>query len=111
MVTYLTRNLADAQESAAYERRILADSQPVLYRLYTEYNPNLSMLVSRYFAGATIYTAQGLWQHASEVSAVIDILGNRTDLQAITHLAGDIKHRNEQSSVLVTWATVSRLDV
>src|ERR1035437_7694529 len=91
-------------------------SNAVLYRLYTEDiaddgNSGLELLVSRYFKGATIYATTGLWLGNRESGLVVEIIATAADLQAIVHLAGDIKVQNHQSSVLVTWAPVSRLDV
>lgn len=80
-----------------------------LYTLYTEDKPNVAELVSRYFTGATIYHASGLWNGALESTIVVEIVASETDLQNIVNLAGDIKHANAQDSVLVTWARVSSL--
>jgi hypothetical protein len=106
----ITRNLADAQTAHAY-RKLAAERQgdSVLYTLYTEDYPNLIELVSRYFPGATLYYAIGWWQGGIESSRVIEIVGKHDDLQRIVHLAGDIRHVNNQSSVLVTWAPVNSL--
>jgi|ERR1035437_6405838 hypothetical protein len=85
----------------------------VLYRLYTEdvHRPKLLTLISRYFSGATLFYGSGLWMDTVEAGTVIEIVATAADLQPIIHLAGDIKVQNHQSSVLVTWAPVSRLDV
>lgn len=86
-------------------------SEHVRYRIYTEDRRGLSTLVARYFDGATILQGLGLWCGETEGSAVIEILGTRADLQNIVHLAGDIRFTNEQSSVIVTWEPISRLDI
>ena len=87
-------------------------SNAIVYRLYTEAaQPGLLVLISRYFSGATILYGSGLWLGKVEAGAVIEILATSNDLQSIIHLAGDIKVQNHQSSVLVTWAPVSQLDV
>ena len=98
------------------KRQSKDQSNAVLYRLYTEDiaddgNSGLELLVSRYFKGATIYATTGLWLGNRESGLVVEIIATAADLQAIVHLAGDIKVQNHQSSVLVTWAPVSRLDV
>ena len=85
--------------------------QAILFSLYTEDKPHLARLVSRYFDGATIYPAEGVWQREREHAAVIQILGTFADLQRIFDLAGDIRVVNDQQSVIVTWQTVSRFDV
>ena len=102
----------------AWDSAILAREQErkalntaIVYRLYTEDAPGLLVLISRYFSGATILYGSGLWMGKVEAGAVIEILATSNDLQSIIHLAGDIKTQNHQSSVLVTWAPVSRLDV
>lgn len=108
----------------------------VLYRIYTETRDNLPELVARYFDGATLISALGLWQaktipHTADTcpgrpcgaccdhvettgredSTIVEIIGDDADLQRIVNLAGDIKHVNAQSCVLVTWSPVNRLDV
>lgn len=83
----------------------------ILFRLYTEWADNLVELVSRYFGDATIIPTIGIWRGETEDGAVIEIVGTVADLQSVTHLAGDIRHRNEQSAVLVTWGTLSTLMV
>jgi hypothetical protein len=114
--------LAREQETAAaiaflHETKQSKDqSNAIVYRLYTEDTEHdgdsgVSRLVTRYFAGATIYAATGLWQGATEYGLVVEIVATSADLQSIIHLAGDIKVQNHQSSVLMTWAPVSRLDV
>lgn len=84
---------------------------PIIYRLYTEDKVGLVQLISRYFAGASILDAIGVWQGGTELARIIEIVGVRADLQRIVDLAGDIKVANHQTSVLVTWAPVSKLDV
>ena len=111
--------LARNQEQAALgtlERAKQDQNTAIVYRLYTEDiaddgNSGLELLVSRYFKGATIYATTGLWLGNRESGLVVEIIATAADLQAIVHLAGDIKVQNHQSSVLVTWAPVSRLDV
>ncbi len=98
--------LARAQELAA-----LAPSDSIVFRLYTEDKSNLTDLVARYFAGATLYLATGLWKGSTEQARIIEIVGTLDDLQSIVHLAGDIKERNHQSSVLITYQPIKRLDV
>lgn len=97
--------------AASQERAVgsTINSAAVVYRLYTEARMNLSDIVSRYFHGATLFYANGLWNGALESSVVIEIVGSASDLQSITHLAGDIRHANNQTAVLVTWAPVSLL--
>ena len=91
--------------------RAQEQSEPLLYRLYTEHKPNLVELVSRYFTGATIYTATDLWQGETELSRVIEILGSSVDRQNIIYLAGDIRQVNQQSAVIVTWQSVGMLTI
>jgi hypothetical protein len=101
----LSRQMSEAQ-------RKHAEDTPVVFRLYTEEKPRNHRLVARYFPGATIYSAQGLWQGDLESTDVIEIIGTIADLQTVVNLAGDIKYVNNQTFVLVTWQTLSgRLDV
>ena len=99
--------LAREQEQSAQT----PDTQAIVYRLYTEAKDTLADIVSRYFAGATFTFTVGLWQGTPEDSTVIEIIGTRADMQSIAHLAGDIRLANNQTSVLVTWHPISRLDV
>ena len=105
----LTRNLADAQEQHA--KRTRSASNSILYVLYTEDKENLAELVSRYFDSATIFGACGTYKGSLELAAVIEIVSTRDALQRVFDLAGDIRIANGQTSVLVTWAPVSRFDV
>ena len=102
-VSSLTRSLSDAQ-IAHHENRV------VTFHLYTETKPNLLRLVARYFEGATLFDAVGLWKGQTERSTVVEIIGTIADLQNVTHLAGDIGYVNAQTSVLVTFDG-KRLDV
>lgn len=98
--------LARAQEAhAAIESR----NPSVVYRLYTEDKPNVRELVSRYFDGATILFARGLWQGQTEDSVVIEIVALKSDLQKVVHLAGDIREVNQQTAVFMTYQTVKSL--
>ena len=105
----LTRKLEQAQET--HHKAI--QEQSVLYRLYTEDNHRnlLYGIVSRYFNGATFLYGNGLWQGAIENSVVIEIIASTADLQTIIHLAGDIRTRNTQQTVLISWSPVSLLAV
>ncbi len=87
----------------------VAQINPVVFRLYTEYFPNLRELTSRYFGGFTMFTATGVWEGVPENSIVIEIVGRHTDLQTVVHLAGDIRIVNNQTAVLVTWNPTSSL--
>lgn len=111
----LTRRLAAAQEAHARTRELAAvehaSTRTVVYRLYTERVSNLEMLVLRYFEGATLTPAVGMYGRTREHAIVIDIVGTLADLQSVAFLAGDIKQLNSQSSVLITWTDVHRLDV
>lgn len=82
----------------------------VLYRLYTEDRPNLLKLIGRYFAGATILPAVGLWYWSTEKSVVIEILGLRADKRDVLRLYEDIRRENQQECVIVTAQAVERLD-
>ena len=104
----LTKRLTAAQ---GHHATTLQSNTAIVWRLYTENKGNLHTLVSRYFGGATLFPAIGLWQGVSEVSIVIEILGTWADLQRIVWLVGDIKTVNRQQTVLVTYHSVSQLEV
>jgi len=81
-----------------------------VYRIYTENTGgNVSALTERYFKGATISNAIGVWQGVREDALIVEIIGSETDLQSVIHLAGDIKHVNNQQAVLVTAHQVTSL--
>jgi len=122
----ITAKLAERQEAAleadvfnsyddyaAYQagRRQRAPATPRAYRIYTESFPGNIELVARYFKGATVYRGIGIWRSSRELADIIEIVGTTDDMQAIAHLAGDIKQVNRQTNVLVTWSDVGRLDV
>ena len=101
----LTANLARAQEDHAL-------LTPVLYEIYTEDKGDLWSLTRRYFPlGATLWHGFGIWEGGNELACVIRIVGTKADLQSVAHLAGDIRVVNAQTSVLVTWQKIDRLDI
>lgn len=104
-------NVESLRDRLTREQVTHADAMPITYRIYTEDKVGLVQLISRYFAGASIIDAIGVWQGGTELARIIEIVGTRTDLQRVCDLAGDIKVANQQSSVLVTWAPCARLDV
>jgi hypothetical protein len=104
----LSRRLTTAQEHHA---TTLQSNKAIVWRLYTGNKGNLHTLVNRYFGGATLFPAIGLRQGVSDVSIVIEILGTWADLQRIVWLVGDIKTVNGQQTVLVTYHSVSQLEV
>jgi hypothetical protein len=108
----LTRKLAKAQDRLYVDFPVTPKpNQAVVYRLYTEDLGNLTELASRYFSGFTLLFGNGVWQGVGESSVVIEVIGTTADLEQIAYLAEDIRRENNQSSVLVTWANVSLLNV
>lgn len=95
----LTQKLTHAQYAHA-------SAAPVLYRLYTKRFPNLGELAIRYFAEFTLIPTIG-YRHGF----VIEVIGSASDLQSVIHLAGDIRHTNAQSAVLVTWTPINSIMV
>lgn len=76
----------------------------MLYRLFTE-NKNyeqVKKLVCKYFDGATIIKAEGIWQGESEHSLIIEICwGVITSKNEIDQLCYAIKKLNQQDKILV----------
>lgn len=111
-ISSLTRNLAASQEHAAY-RNGQRNTAGVAYRLYVGLPPATTVsshaIVARYFQGATLTRAAGLWDSVLENSDIIDILATADDLQKIVFLAGALRHVYGQDAVLVTWAPTSSL--
>lgn len=105
----LTRKLAAAQESNASSRATVKPA--IVYRIYTEFFPNLVDLTNRYFAGSTHFFGNGVYEGNIESAGVIEIIGTLDELQTVVYLAGDIKHVNSQASVLVTYANVTQVSV
>ncbi len=108
--------LAQSQETQAEREgriRAKAHGQTVVYRLYiggvSGFCESLVRLVSRYFEGATILYGVGVWNGATEHSAMVEIIGDSNDLQTVAHLAGDIRLVHGQTAVLVTWTPVNQL--
>jgi hypothetical protein len=109
----LTRRLAANQEHAAYRKGQMAQAG-FLYTLYVgqpkmAVDVTCSSIVARYFPGATIRSAVGLWQGETEFCKTVEIVATRADLQNIVSLAGDLRHVYGQESVLVTWTSCSSL--
>ncbi|SRR6266404_6147951 len=109
------RTVAELQERSCELKRMDVYDEKIrsfrVYRIYTEHRENLTTIVSRYFTGFTVFSGIGYYEGVAESATVIEVVASRDALQTIVHLAGDIKHRNAQSSVLVTWSDVSRLDI
>src|SRR5712692_7554561 len=103
----LTQVLSLAQETAA--RSLWPED--VLFTLYTEDRPNIQTYVSRYFSGATLVNAVGLYQGQTELAKVVYIVGTLADLQKAFDLAGDIREVNGQQSVLLTWQRIEAYSV
>ena len=114
----LTANLALAQERHAERARSNKhdehdSAERMLFSLYTEdkNRETIIMLVCRRFNGATFTYTDGLWKGQVEQSVRIDVLSDFGAFATILQLADDIKVRNGQSAVLVTWHRVSTLEV
>jgi hypothetical protein len=88
-----------------------------VYRLYTEDVNRVATiaLVKRYFDGATLTYSIGLdvrTQANDENAVTIEIVTSKDDaLQRVLNLAGDIRERNQQISVLITRETVTTFEV
>lgn len=84
----------------------------VLFTLYTVYGDGHNVeRVGRYFDGATLYRVAGFWKGVSEDSEVIEVVGTLDDMQRVTDLAGDIRHAQNETAVLVTYARIGSLMV
>ncbi len=104
-------------ESIGLFKRPSAGTVKTVYRLYTQdINRNATLdIVRRYFEGATILYGVGLdsrTQSADENAVVFEIVTSKPDaFQRIADLAGDIRVRNNQISVLVTQHNVTTFEV
>jgi len=84
----------------------------VVYRIYTKDKDNIKVIeeiIYRQFpdGGFTVIYTAGGWKSKIENSQVIEIIGKIGDKYKVLTIAGDIKNKNNQESVLVTTATVS----
>jgi hypothetical protein len=105
-----TQRMADAQEAHARKVRAEVNPRAVLFTLYTTRGDGLHYTrVARYFAGATLYLSQGLWNGELEHLLVIKVVGTMDDLQKVTDLAGDIRVANNDTAVLVTYERVGSI--
>ena len=107
----LTRGLADAQ--VAHAARTAGDGLPAVYRVYTEdtrdaFGPFLDRAG---FAGATLFSATGLYNGVVERGIVIEILGTLADRARVIRMAADIADVNKQTEVLVSWQSSRGFDV
>jgi hypothetical protein len=87
-----------------------------VYRFYTERKDNLAELTCRYFDGATLLHATGIWKGDTESSIVIEVIAtsSHADISRVEQLARDIVDTNAQQCVLITVQSahmLSRLDV
>ena len=73
----------------------------MLYRLYTENIPNTDKIVSRYYEGYTLITAEGYWQGIAESSLIVEIISSEDESAKIATLANEIKQVNNQVTILV----------
>jgi hypothetical protein len=78
--------------------------------LPTNKDKTLYAIIAKYFSGATIYPAHGLWKGKPEYSTIIEIIDNdyycpnqgESYTSAIELLARELKDQFKQESVLVT---------
>lgn len=78
-------------------------------RIYTEQRDNLAGIVARFFQGATLSPAAGLWKGAIEHATVIVLLVAPAEFARVLELASAIRAENGQESVMVTWQPNVRL--
>lgn len=81
-----------------------------IYRIYTEHVAGVLDIVARYFDGATLTYATGLWRGVQELSVVLEIIGTVADREQIVALCEDIRATNAQHTVLATMQTARALD-
>lgn len=124
----LTRALSDAQTLHVIEKRIAerdardvsaivdalaSDDETAVYRVYTEDLP-IVRIVSRYFAGYSLYHGSGVWNHQVEASVTIEIVATLAERPNVERMAQEIAYRNRQTMVLVTVQSsrgLARVDV
>lgn len=63
---------------------------------------SVANIAARYFEGATVYDAFGLWRGALELSVVVEVYGDEEELKKAEQLAVELKQFFAQESVLVT---------
>lgn len=70
-------------------------------KIYTEEKKNLPQLTNKYFQGATLYRATGIWEGIQEKATIIEIYGNGTNFDKAIELAEEINLINNQQATLV----------
>ncbi len=80
-----------------------------IYRVYTEYKPNLLDLASKHVDGATQFVTSGLWKGTIEQSAVIEIVSDDSKAGDVFAYARAVRVTNKQECVLVTIQNVNNL--
>ena len=109
----LTQALTRSQESRAKR----ATNQTRVFRLYLSEvhevhdSRKTRELITRYFSGATMFHASGIWQGQPEPATVIEIIGTAADFQKAVDLAGDLREVFNQDSVYLTQSSVQALDI
>lgn len=85
----------------------------MIYRILTEDKDRakIEALVSGMFDGATIFSARGIWQGASENSLVIEIDGDVNLKGKVLSVAKLIKDYNAQEAVLVQVISADKVMV
>ena len=110
----ITVKLADAQsngQSVSQEHAAniadrligIGNQAPTVFKLYTEYRPNLLAMVADGFDGASLYHVDGMWKGVTEHGAVVEIVSTLAERNTVVRLARAIAEVNAQSTVLVTW--------
>ena len=81
----------------------------IRYRLYVGSGDTMAVArsVAKYFSGATVFPAMGLWEGMVEESTVVELISRSRDVYAVRRLADELRQAFGQSEVMVT---VERLD-
>lgn len=80
-----------------------------IFRIYTEDLLNLHTIVPMVFDGATLIKCQGIWQGATELSIIVEIIGSVADRGKVRELAELILVKNSQAAVIITEQELERV--
>jgi len=107
----LTQRMASAQESAAVRAHA---PLTVRYTVYFELTSHATMReteqhIKTFFLNLSLSPVVGYSDGLRETSIVVDIIGTPDDRHNVLALAHVLKNLHRQSSVLVTWSSVSSI--
>ena len=83
----------------------------IYYRLHTEFQETLEIIVSAYFECFAIFKGRGYWHRVGEDAACIEIIGTEADRVTVLELAAAIQKLYAQEAVYVSVTPCELVDM